>query len=153
MDQQIAGLFIKGLGNPANNMETFPLRNFTDLLRMIGKRPGFYLAPDRSGDCKSIRDLCSFINGFQAAKHLKDDTSVLNEFTIWVCHHYGVPDGARNWYGHILERAGEDEAAAFQLFFEHFEDYLKEREKIGPGAIKARFIAMLEELHRNEKSA
>jgi len=125
--------------------------NFTDLLRIIGKRPGLHLAPDKDGYCDSIRELYSFILGFEMAQVVDDDTSVLNAFTFWVCHHYGVPDGSRNWHGHILERAGGDDAAAFRLFFELFEEYLKDREAVGPEAIQARFIAMLEELNRKRK--
>jgi len=121
-----------------------PFDKFTDLLRAIGKKPGFYLAPDKCGRCESIRALKNFVLGLQMSQWTKDD-GVLAEFTFWVCHHYGVPDGAMDWYGHILERAEWDEVAAFRLFFEHFEEYLKDRETIGAEGIKARFTAMLQQ--------
>lgn len=125
------------------------MQTFTDLLHSIGKKPGLYLGSANS----SITHLKTLITGFQCGQRLHDDTSVLDSFTFWVCHHYGVPDGARDWSGHLLERAGGDEAAAFRLFFQHFDEYLKERETIGAEAIKARFITMLEQMHKDEDNA
>ena len=120
---------------------------FTDLLHQIGKKPGLYLGSAN----RSITNLDTFITGFQCGQAWNYDTSVLDSFTYWVCHHYQVPDGAMNWSGHLLQRAGGDEAAAFRLFFVHFDEYLKERETIGPEAIKARFISMLEQMRKDKK--
>ncbi|HUA64675.1 MAG TPA: hypothetical protein VME24_02435 [Alphaproteobacteria bacterium] len=115
--------------------------DFLNILRHVGKKPAFYLTPKSDGNSKSISHLRTFIVGIQVGQHLKHDTSVLEGFTEWVCHRYGVPMGARDWSGHILERAGGDEAAAFQLFFEHFEEFLQEREQIGYEAIRQRYLA------------
>ena len=38
----------------------------------------------------------------------------------------------------LLQRANGDEAEAFRLFFEHFNEYLKDRDTIGPEGIRAR---------------
>jgi hypothetical protein len=130
-------------------MPSYTIESFTDFLRGLGRRPGFYLAPDKAGGCESISHLRSFITGFQVGQHLKDDSSILGHFTFWVCHRYGVSDGGMDWSGHILERADGDEAVAFRLFFELFEQYLEEREKIGPEAIQARFVAMLAQMHKD----
>ena len=48
-----------------------------------------------------------------------------------------IAEGPMNWRDHILERANGDEAEAFRLFFEHFNEYVNERGKIGPEGIKA----------------
>jgi hypothetical protein len=121
--------------------------DFLNTLRHIGKKPGFYLTPKNDGNSKSISHLRTFIVGVQVGQHLKHDTSVLDGFTEWVCHRYSVPMGARDWSGHILERVSGDEVAAFQLFFEHFEEYLQERDRIGADAIRERYI--WEEEHRH----
>ena len=77
------------------------MQTFTDLLRCVGKKPGIYLgAADQS-----VTHLKTFITGFQCGQHLQNDTSVLDSFTFWVCHHYHVPDGSRDWSGYLLERA------------------------------------------------
>ena len=122
--------------------------DFIEILRVVGKKPAFYLTPKKDGDSKSISHLRTFICGIQVGQHLKHDTSILDSFTFWVCHHYGVPDGARDWSGHLLKQAGGDESEAFRLFFQHFEEYVKERETIGAEAIKARFIMMLERIRK-----
>ena len=71
--------------------ESFPLNNFTDVLRMIGKKPAFYLAADHRGNCRSLRELQSFISGYEMAQGVQGDTSVLGEFTFWVCHRHRRP--------------------------------------------------------------
>jgi hypothetical protein len=50
----------------------------------------------------------------------------------------------------LLEHTGGDEAAAFHLFVEHFEEFLSELERIGKPAIKARFMSMIEQMHRDD---
>jgi hypothetical protein len=127
-----------------DHVQSFPLRNFTDLLRIIAKKPCFYLAPDQNRHCRSIRELSSFITGFEMGQYVKDNISVLAEFNFWICHRYGQPGAS--WYVTLLERAGGDEVAAFDLFFGHFEEYLKEREAIGAEAIKTRFLEMIKKL-------
>ena len=120
--------------------------NFTDFLRIVGKKPGFYLTGDEHGYCRSISQLRTFIVGIQVGQHLRYDATALDGFTEWVCHRYRVSVGGRDWSGHILEQAGGDEVAAFQLFFEHFEEFLQERERIGTEAIKDRYVALMKEI-------
>lgn len=57
-------------------------------------------------------------------------------------HHYHE-GGSRHWRQIIREHAGGDDALAFRRFFEHLEEYLSERERIGADAIKARYIASI----------
>jgi hypothetical protein len=117
--------------------------NFTDFLRSVGKKSGFYLTPDKHGRCGSISHLRTFIIGIQTGQHLKYDATALDAFTEWVCHRYHAPMSGRDWSGHILEQAGGDEAVAFQMFFELFEEFSKERERIGSEAIRARYSALM----------
>lgn len=139
--------YFKTRGMP--KAESHPLDTFTDVLRVVGKKPGMYLTPNRRGDCRSLSSLHSFILGFEMAQFIKGDSGVLGEFTFWVCHRHGVVSGS--WYSQILERTGWDEEAAFRLFFEYFKEYLSERDQIGPEAIKARFMALIDEWHQKEK--
>ena len=118
---------------------------FVELLRVIGQKPAFYLSPEPRASSCSIWHLRSFLVGFQCGRISTDDDSVLDTFTFWVCAHYGVPDGAMDWCGHIWHQAGKNEEAAFRLFFELFELYLKDREANGSESIKARFMTMLQE--------
>jgi hypothetical protein len=92
------------------------MENFKDFLRVVGKKPAFYLSPDLSGNCKSISHLRTFLTGVQVGQHLQVD-HVLDAFTFWVCHRYQIPMGGLDGIGYILEHAGGDEATAFDLFF------------------------------------
>jgi hypothetical protein len=118
------------------------MEDFKDFLRILGKKPGFYLSPGPSGSSKSISHLRTFLNGIQVGQHLKHDPSVLDAFTFWICIRYQITMGASDGFGHILERVGGDDAAAFDLFFELFEEYLQERQRIGYEEMKARYLAM-----------
>lgn len=71
---------------------------------------------------------------------------ILDAFTFWVCTRFGVADGAMNWAGHIWSHCGEDNEAAFHRFFELLEEYVKERERLGPEAIKKQFILMIDKI-------
>jgi hypothetical protein len=140
--------------NPAlhsKGMEPARITSFADILRKVADRPALNLAPDEDGGCESLRSLFSFILGYEMGRSFHEyDTSILKDFTAWVCHRYGVDEGPRNWYGHILERAGGDEVAAFQLFRRHFEEYLRDLETVGPSEIRARYAAMLKQLRKHE---
>ena len=107
---------------------------FVDKLRDIGQKPGLYL-----GQSPSLSHLFSFIVGFQSGRMCSDDTSVLDSFEFWVYHHYSET-GSRHWQQIIRQHAGGDDALAFRRFFEHLEEYLAERERIGSDAIKARYM-------------
>jgi hypothetical protein len=133
------------------NMSTPPNKpagplNLLELLRAIGKKPGMYI-----GNCHSIWHLKTFIVGFQSGSigrgPYQEGDLILDSFTFWVCTRFGIPDGAMDWSGHIWRHCGEDDEAAFRMFFELFEEYIKEREQVGPEAIKARFLEMLESFH------
>jgi hypothetical protein len=96
----------------------------------------------------------SFIVGFQCGnigrgEYLEDDL-ILDSFTFWVCTRFGVPDGSMNWAGHLWRHCGDDDEAAFRLFFELFEEYLEERARVGPNVIKDRFMKMLDEIRAKE---
>ena len=71
---------------------------------------------------------------------------VLDAFTFWICHRYRVPEGGLDGLGRILEHAGYDETAAFDIFFELYEEYVRDRERLGYEEIKARYLAMVREL-------
>src|SRR4051812_10277382 len=113
---------------------------FTDFLRVVGKKPGFYLTGDH-GHCASISHLRTFIIGIQVGQHLKYDATALDGFTEWVCHRSRKIMSGQDWSGLILEQAGGDEEAAFQMFFQLFEEFSKERERIGSGGIRAQYLA------------
>jgi hypothetical protein len=123
------------------------MQNFIEMLRVIGRKPGF----DLGSANQSITHLKTFTTGFQCGNAIqKLDTSILDTFHFWVHHHYHVPDGPRDWSATLLDVAKGDDALAFRLFFEHFEEFLKEREKIGDAAIKAHFIEMLAQMRKEE---
>jgi hypothetical protein len=113
------------------------MENFIDHLRAIGRKPQLYL-----GRGPSLSHLFMYIVGFQSGKLSPDDTSALDSFEFWVYHHYRA-SGSTHWSSIILEHADGDEALAFRRFFEHLEEYLSERERIGADAIKARYIASI----------
>jgi hypothetical protein len=50
-----------------------------------------------------------------------------------------------DWAGHLWRQCGEDDVAAFTLFFELLEEYVRDREQLGAAGIKARFMQMLEQ--------
>gem|GEM_PF-6062451 len=50
------------------------------------------------------------------------------------------------WAGILTKQAGGDEEAVFGLFFELFEDYVRERDQSGDGGIKVRYEQMTETL-------
>ena len=106
---------------------------YVENLRAIGQKPGFYLGQP------SLSHLFAFIVGFQSGKLCPDDTSALDSFEFWIYHRYGE-SGSRHWQQIIHEHADGDDAVAFRRFFEHLEEYLAERERIGADAIKARHM-------------
>jgi hypothetical protein len=130
---------------PLRPIEARPI-GLLEVLRAIGKKPAMYIG-DSPRNRMSIWHLTSFIVGFQSGSigrgKYHDDDGVLDAFTFWVCTRFGVPDGASDWAGHIWRHCGEDDEAAFRMFFELLEEYLKERKKVGSKVIKARFIKML----------
>jgi hypothetical protein len=115
-------------------------QSFLEYLRAIEKRPGMYLGGP------SISHLQTFIMGYQMGRCGTDDTTVLDGFDFWVYHRYRH-GGSRSWAQELLKQAGGDEAAAFDLFVAHFDEYLEERERIGTPAIKARFMTMQKDDH------
>ena len=120
--------------------------SFLDWLRAIGAKPGMWLGRP------SISHLQTFIVGYQVGHSCKDDTMVLDGFEFWVYHRYRH-GGSMHWAQVILEQTGGDETAAFRLFFDHFEEFLRERERVGTPALKARFMTMVEEMHRDDANA
>ena len=41
-----------------------------------------------------------------------------------------------DWAGHLWRQCGEDDVAAFRLFFELLEEYVRDREQLGAETIK-----------------
>lgn len=123
--------------------------NLLELLRAIGKKPAMYIG-DFPRHRFSIWHLTSFIVGFQSGSigrgPYQEGDMVLDAFTFWVCTRFGVADGSMNWAGHIWRHCGEDDEAAFRVFFDLLEEYVRDREQLGPEEIKARFQQMLERL-------
>jgi hypothetical protein len=117
---------------------------FIDFLRIVGKKPGFFLSPDANGHCKSLSHLRTFLAGIEIGQQLQDDQRVLDAFTFWVCHRYQVPMGGLDGFGHILNRVAYNEPQAFEIFFELLEEYLQERERVGYDEIKARYLSQSE---------
>lgn len=105
-----------------------------ETLRQIGKRPGFYLT------FPSIWQLNSFVNGWKCGgRQAYEGDEILDEMSMWVCTRFNVSMGAGNWALHLLWQSGEDEKVALNLFFELFEEYIKDRERLGPEGIKELF--------------
>src|SRR4051812_25598898 len=99
-----------------------------EILRAIGKRPTMYIGDPTQNRC-SIWHLHSFLVGFQSGRDgCKDGDEILDEFLFWVCTRYRVPDGAMDWAGHLWSQSGKDGEAAFRLFFDLLEEYLRDRE-------------------------
>jgi hypothetical protein len=111
-----------------------------------------YIGPP--GHHRSIWHLKSFIVGFQSGSigrgPYQEGDMVLDAFTFWVCTRFGVPDGPMDWSGHIWRHCDEDDEAAFQMFFELLEEYVKNRARTGPEQIKNRFLKMLEKLRNDQ---
>ena len=68
---------------------------------------------------------------------------ILDSMTYWVCTRYGVPYSSMDWSGILWRQCDEDDEAAFCLFFELLEDYVRDREQLGAEGIKSRYIAMM----------
>jgi hypothetical protein len=117
-----------------------------EILRAIGKRPMMYIGDPIRNRC-SVWHLQSFVVGFQSGRfgHVDDDDLILNGFDFWICTRYRINLSA-NWPGLLWLQSGKDDEAAFRLFFELLDDYLRDRELLGPDVLKARFMQMIEEL-------
>jgi hypothetical protein len=104
-----------------------------DTFRLIAKKPAFYFGNRPA----TLSHLESFFIGIQVGTKCGDDLKVFDAFEEWVLWRHGVPKLNGNSFGHILHQAGGDEKKAFNLFFKYLEEYLAEREKIGPMGIRA----------------
>jgi len=113
---------------------------FVEILRSLAKRPAFYLARSPA----TLDQLQTFICGASVGNRYGQGLSALDAFDEWVLWRHGVPDlSDGGWPRLILKRAGDDEAAAFQLFFNYLEEYLVERDRIGADGIRAGLRASL----------
>ena len=114
-----------------------------ELVRAVGKKPGFYIG-DFPRSSVSIWHLRAFLVGHQCGRSQRaEGDDILDEMTFWVCTHYGVPDGSMDWAGHLWRQCGKDDVAAFRLFFELLEEYVRDREQFGADGIKTRFMEMI----------
>ena len=116
--------------------------NLVELLREIRKKPRIYL-----GNNPTISQIRSLIVGFQSGSFgrgkSQEGDGVLDAFTSWVCMRFGVPDSGMAWDGQIRRHCEQDDEAAFGMFFELLEEYLKERERIGPDEIQRQYVDFL----------
>lgn len=130
---------------PPSPVATRPL-GLLELLLAIKKRPMMYIG-DRAKNRCSIWHLKSFIVGFQSGRigtgvHQEGD-DVLDAFTFWICLRFHVPDGPLDWSGLLWKQCGKDDEAAFRMFFDLLDEYLKDRAELGHQVIKARFIELI----------
>jgi hypothetical protein len=114
-----------------------------ELIRAVGKKPGFYIGGLPSGSV-SISHLRSFLVGYECGRvQPAEGDDILDSMTYWVCTRYGVPYSSMDWSGILRRQCGEDDEAAFLLFFELFEEYVRDRERLGAEGIKTRFMEMM----------
>lgn len=101
----------------------------------------------------SIWHLKSFIVGFQSGSigrgPYQEGDLILDAFTFWICTRLGVSDGAMDWAGHIWRQCREDDEVAFRKFFELLDEYVKDREELGPEAIQNRFMQMMDKMREH----
>lgn len=122
-----------------------PLDTFPNVLRAILQKPGFYLAgPGHSGH--SIELLQTFIHGYEMGRSCPDDTSALAAFTWWICLRRRVTAGTKNWVSLLLDQSDGDGEAAYDLFEQLIEEYLKDLAELGPDGIRSRYLELMEEL-------
>jgi hypothetical protein len=121
------------------------MQSLLEILREMGKRPLIYIG-EPPNHC-SIWHLHSFIVGFQLGRYdnFGDDDLILGEFDFWICTRYRIHHSA-NWAGLLWLQSRNDAEAAFRLFFELLNDYLKDREQLGPAVLKSRFMQVMAEL-------
>ena len=92
-----------------------------DLLMKIKTRPGMYLGT------KSLTLLKAYLDGFWHAEALlcgKTD-SVLDEFPAWIYDKYDIHD-THGW-SQIIGFWSTDDAAAFDLFNKHLDQFLAQK--------------------------
>lgn len=118
------------------------MNKYIELLRSMSQRTGMYFG---KSSFATISHLELFFQGTQVGQRLAaEDFKVLDAFDDWVCWRYRVPGYSLSGLGHILKRANDDQEAAFRLFFQYLEEYLLEREKLGPEGIKTALLASYE---------
>ena len=114
-----------------------------ELIRAIGKKPGFYISGSLSGSV-SILHLRSFLVGHQCGRgQPAEGDDILDGMTYWVCARYGVPCSSMDWSGILWRQCGRDDQAAFRLFFELLEEYVRDRDQLGTDGIRTRFMEMM----------
>lgn len=116
-----------------------------DLLRHVGKKPGFYISGFPSGSV-SILHLRSFLVGYQCGRgQPAEGDDILDAMTYWVCARYGVPYSSADWSGILWQQCGKDDEAAFGLFFVLLEEYVRDRERLGAEGIKSRYMEIIKQ--------
>ena len=116
-----------------------------ELLRNVGEKPGFYIGGPHKG--YSIWHLDTLITGYQHGRLgqptvVGDD--ILDSMTIWVCTRYRIQSGSMSWASLLWQKCGEDDEAAFKLFFDLLEDYVSDRQNLGAEGIEKRYMQMIE---------
>lgn len=97
--------------------------NIVDLLFMIKKRPGAYIGE------KSIIKLKSFLDGYRCAleyENIEYGVNIYRLFNDWIAKKYNIIS-VELWDAFLLRKT-ENAAAAFDLFFEEFDLFLREND-------------------------
>ena len=95
--------------------------NIIDLLFMIKKRPGAYIGN------KSIVKMKSFIDGYCCAlmyESINYNLEIYYLFNEWLAVRYNI-NSVVLWDTYLVEKTN-DEALAFDLFFEELETFLRD---------------------------
>jgi len=102
------------------------IKNFSDVLYQIEKRPGLFLGPK----AKNITRLSTYLNGFTFAMGIYKANDTLAE-NFYKLHDYTAkrfnkyPTGL-GWPALMLEHCNGDQEKAFELFYLILQDFKKE---------------------------
>jgi hypothetical protein len=122
-----------------------------NILRRIEQRPQMYL-PSFGQPAHSLQNLTAFITGFYVGKLFPGPEHILDNFLVWLVAHFGEIEDGHGWSSYILERANNDDRAAFDLFFRLLNQYLDDCEAVGLENIKARYVTVHDEWTKKQQS-
>lgn len=100
---------------------------FYDMLDLIGKRPGLYIGE------KSITLMSGWVNGWTSAlgdKGFEGTEPVFSEFNDWVALRLGFYESTSGWRRMLLGKHLGNEEAAFDRFFELFNEFKSRQEQV-----------------------
>ena len=96
--------------------------DLNNILHFVEKRPGMYLSQ------KSVYELSTFISGYDGALKSNFEFVEQQSFMNWVENKYCISNGAWHW-SRILHHIAGTEREAFNLFFQIWPEYWKQRNK------------------------